>query len=64
MLLLEIYFQNCKACFGRSECEWVKNWYCTKLHNQIRLDEDRPNRATRVREDARGVQGLGTSVGV
>ena len=24
MLLLEKYFQNCQACFGRSECEWVK----------------------------------------
>ena len=23
MLLLEIYFQNCYACFGRSECKWV-----------------------------------------
>ena len=24
MLLLERYHQNCKACFGRPECEWVK----------------------------------------
>ena len=23
MLLLEKYFQNYQACFGRSECEWV-----------------------------------------
>ena len=22
-LLLDRYFQNCQACFGRSECEWV-----------------------------------------
>ena len=27
MLLLEKYFQNCQACFGRSECEWVKDIY-------------------------------------
>ena len=24
MLLLEKYFQNCQACYGRSECRWVK----------------------------------------
>ena len=24
MLLLEKYYQNCQACFGRSRCEWVK----------------------------------------
>ena len=23
MLLFEKYYQNCQACFGRSECEWV-----------------------------------------
>ena len=23
MFLLDKYFQNCQACFGRSECEWV-----------------------------------------
>ena len=26
MHLLEKYFQNCQACFGRSECEWVKEY--------------------------------------
>ena len=25
MLFLEKYYQNCQACFGRSECEWVKS---------------------------------------
>ena len=25
MLLLGKYYQNCKACFGRCECEWVKD---------------------------------------
>ena len=25
ILLLEKYYQNCQACFGRSECEWVKS---------------------------------------
>ena len=24
MLLFEKRYQNCQACFGRSECEWVK----------------------------------------
>ena len=29
MLLLEKYFQNCQACFGHSECLWVKcNFTC------------------------------------
>ena len=23
MLLFEKYYQNCQACFDRSECEWV-----------------------------------------
>ena len=26
MLLLEKYIQNCQACFGLSECEWVNKY--------------------------------------
>ena len=40
MLLVEKYIQNCQACFGLFECEWVKyqkwpsdqeNWHITVL---------------------------------
>ena len=27
MLLLEKYYQNCQACFGRSKCEWVNQMF-------------------------------------
>ena len=29
MLLLEKYIQNCQACFGLSECEWVNTYIVT-----------------------------------
>ena len=38
MLLLEKYIQNCQACFGLSECEWVK--YTTFIHSLITTIQD------------------------
>ena len=40
MLLLEKYYQNCPACFGCSECEWVKGDHTqiTTIHKQLVIE--------------------------
>ena len=39
MLLLDKYYQYCKACFGCCECKWVNSCSCLKHVEEERLGE-------------------------